>query len=101
MCAMKTLSQQAEDNLKSLMALPNMLMAPTICVDNIDLEQRVHDTSVGHRLHTFRGTWGYIHMPDEELIRSLDASELSIKSYLASLDNLQSFTIQPAHFWPS
>ncbi|OAV98166.1 hypothetical protein PTTG_01728 [Puccinia triticina 1-1 BBBD Race 1] len=100
--AMSSLATEAAADLRVAMRLNQSVpIAPTICIDNIDMEQRVHDPSVGHRSHTFRGTWGYVHVPDSELVSSLVLPDLSLQSYHASIEKVKSMTIEPHMFLPT
>ncbi|KNE87003.1 hypothetical protein PSTG_19628, partial [Puccinia striiformis f. sp. tritici PST-78] len=46
MSSLKTLSKEGEAGIKKAMAVrSNCPIAPTICIDNIDMEERVHDLS--------------------------------------------------------
>ncbi|KNE87887.1 hypothetical protein PSTG_18722 [Puccinia striiformis f. sp. tritici PST-78] len=65
------------------------------------MEQHVHDISVGNRSNTFRGTWGYIHVPDPALLQTLNLEDLTLKAYLDSLERARDFTINPLHFMPT
>jgi hypothetical protein len=58
-----------------------MMIPPSICINNLDMDQRMHDTSVGHWSHTFWGTWGYIHLPNANFIKLLDQSKLTLGDY--------------------
>jgi hypothetical protein len=100
--ALRSLSLEGQAAIKKVMAWQSSCpIAPTICIDNIDMEQRVHDKSVGRRSNTFRGTWGYIHVPNQSLLRSLNLEELTLASYQDSLRKLKSFSIEPLHFMPT
>ncbi|EFP91557.1 uncharacterized protein PGTG_17611 [Puccinia graminis f. sp. tritici CRL 75-36-700-3] len=102
MSALKTLSIEGQEAIKEVMSIQaNIPIAPTICIDNIDMEQGVHNLSVGNRSKTFRGTWGYVHVPNISLIRSLNPEELTLAAYRESLIKAKSFSIEPKHFLPS
>ncbi|KAH9443844.1 hypothetical protein Pst134EB_026235 [Puccinia striiformis f. sp. tritici] len=99
---LKTLAVNAEGNLKEAMsANPGRRIAPLLCIDNLDIEQKVHDLSVGNRSHTYRGTWGYVHLPDLELVNTLDASELTLTAYQDAIRQLDSLVIKPKMFFPT
>ncbi|PLW57231.1 hypothetical protein PCANC_03073 [Puccinia coronata f. sp. avenae] len=100
--ALKTLAKEQSKKLKSIMAKSsNLLIRPTICIDNIDMEERVHQSSIGHWTHTFRGTWGYVHLPDQKLLATLDPSELTISAYYQSLEQVKSMELNPTMFLPT
>ncbi|POW07051.1 hypothetical protein PSTT_08563 [Puccinia striiformis] len=102
MSSLKTLAKEGAAEIRNVMAVQSDCpIAPTICIDNIDIEERVHDISVGNRSRTFRGTWGYIHVPNQALIQSLNWEELTLAAYQKSLANLKEFTIEPVHFMPT
>jgi hypothetical protein len=102
MAALETLAKESADTLKEVvtthMTLP---IAPSICIDNIDIEQRVHQSSVGVRSNTFRGTWGYIHLPDKKLLQTLDLAEINLSAYNHSLKTVASMEIEPHMFLPT
>ncbi|POW10466.1 hypothetical protein PSTT_06094 [Puccinia striiformis] len=99
---LKTLAVNAKKNTKKAMETTSSCpIAPTLCIDNLDFEQKVHDLSVGNRSHTYRGTWGYIHLPDLELVKTLDASELTLSAYQEAIRNLDSLEIEPKMFLPT
>jgi hypothetical protein len=55
--AMKSLAIDAQAQLKQSMSIsPQCPIAPSICIDNIDMEEKVRNISVGHRAFTFCGT---------------------------------------------
>ncbi|KAA1128577.1 hypothetical protein PGTUg99_003744 [Puccinia graminis f. sp. tritici] len=100
--ALRSLACKAASDVKAAMKLNDDIpIAPTICIDNIDMEQRVHNVSVGHRSHLFRGTWGYVHVPNKELVGTLVLSDLSLASYHASIEKVKSMTINPSIFLPT
>jgi hypothetical protein len=102
MSALNTLSREGQAAIRKAMVIKDgCAIAPTICIDNIDMEQRVHDLSVGNRSKTFRGKWGYIHLPNALFLRSLNPDELTLQAYLDSLKKVQSFSIEPKHFMPN
>jgi hypothetical protein len=41
-------------------------------IDNLDIEERVHNHAVGNQTHNFHGTWGYVHLPLQDLIDTLN-----------------------------
>ncbi|POW03957.1 hypothetical protein PSHT_11421 [Puccinia striiformis] len=99
--ASRTLSKEGEAALRSVMQdRKYAYVAPSICIDDIDMEQRVHDLSVGNRSRTFCGTWGYIHLPNHALLRNLDMSELTLQAYHTAIHGLQNLSIEPHMFLP-
>ncbi|KAA1089281.1 hypothetical protein PGT21_012533 [Puccinia graminis f. sp. tritici] len=79
----------------------NSVIGPAICIDNLDIEERVHTQSVGHRSMMFHGTWGYIHKPNPSLLASLDHSHLTLEAYNRSLSAIPELKILPRMFIPT
>ncbi|POW11554.1 hypothetical protein PSHT_08425 [Puccinia striiformis] len=62
--------------------------APLLCIDNLDMEERIQMSSVGNQTRMFHGTWGYLHIPSEALWCTLNPDELSLEAYHAALKNI-------------
>ena len=98
----KTLLKHHESAIRKAMALTTSLpIALKICIDNIDMMQHVHQQSIGVRSHTYRGTWGYLHLPDNGLLDSLDVTHLSLESFHHALERVKSLDIHPYMFLPT
>ncbi|KNE87859.1 hypothetical protein PSTG_18750 [Puccinia striiformis f. sp. tritici PST-78] len=74
--------------------------ATFICIDNLDMEERIHLVSVGHRSMMFHGCWGYIHTPPKELLESLNLSEINLETYNQALQTVRTMKIRPRDFFP-
>ncbi|PLW17292.1 hypothetical protein PCASD_18373 [Puccinia coronata f. sp. avenae] len=72
--ALRALTSAAEERLKTVMALLPLrpALGPFVCIDNLDMQEKVHMSSIGHRSMMFHGTWGYVHMPSQELLDTLN-----------------------------
>ncbi|EFP86716.1 uncharacterized protein PGTG_13098 [Puccinia graminis f. sp. tritici CRL 75-36-700-3] len=100
--ALGSLAKCSQQRLRVAMAgKAGLPMAPSICIDNIDMVEKVHALSVGNRTHTFRGTWGYIHMPDQKLLKSLCSEELTLPAYYEAIRLADGLAIEPEYFLPS
>ncbi|KNF01069.1 hypothetical protein PSTG_05699 [Puccinia striiformis f. sp. tritici PST-78] len=100
--SLRTLSVYALGQLAKVMSLDvNSAFGPFICIDNLDMEERVHLVSVGHRSMMFHGCWGYIHTPPKDLLESLDLSEINLKTYHEALQTVQTMKIRPCNFLPN
>ncbi|EFP91832.2 uncharacterized protein PGTG_18026 [Puccinia graminis f. sp. tritici CRL 75-36-700-3] len=95
--ALLTLSREAMDRVANSMALSNRL-APLLCIDNLDLEERVQMATVGKQDRTFHGTWGYLHIPSNNLMNTISPAELTLEAYNDALRNVVSFQIDPQAF---
>ncbi|KAH9442005.1 hypothetical protein Pst134EB_028279 [Puccinia striiformis f. sp. tritici] len=98
--ALQSLSADSQDRVKDAMDA-SQLIAPLLCIDNLDMEERVHKATVGKQTRMFHGTWGYIHIPSKTLMDTLDPSELTLAAYHASLQKAASMVIEPDFFLPS
>jgi hypothetical protein len=76
-------------------------ICPSLCIDNLDIEERVHAHSIGHRSMMFHGTWGYIHLPNRSLLDLLDPRELTLEAYYESLQKVPSMKISVEMFLPT
>ncbi|EFP76489.2 uncharacterized protein PGTG_02930 [Puccinia graminis f. sp. tritici CRL 75-36-700-3] len=102
LAALGTLAKEAQSNLKLAMAgTDDNPVGPSICIDNIDMVEKVHALSVGNRTHTFRGTWGYIHLPDPKLLKRLKHDDLSLPAYYEAMRLAQDVPIEPEYFLPT
>ncbi|KAA1075907.1 hypothetical protein PGTUg99_027181 [Puccinia graminis f. sp. tritici] len=98
--ALQSLARAAANNIVNSMAIINRL-APPLCIDNLDMEERVHLATVGTQNRMFHGTWGYIHVPSKGLFDSLDASQLTLEAYHDSLRPVAELVIDPTMFLPT
>ncbi|KAA1139302.1 hypothetical protein PGTUg99_037688 [Puccinia graminis f. sp. tritici] len=98
--ALQSLSRAAADKIVHSMAIMNRL-APPLCIDNLDMEQRVHLASVRTQNRMFHGTWGYIHIPSDTLLDPLDPNQLTLAAYHDSLHPLANCVIDPDSFLPT
>ncbi|KAA1089275.1 hypothetical protein PGT21_012446 [Puccinia graminis f. sp. tritici] len=98
--ALRSLASEAQDKVASCMALSNH-MAPILCIDNLDMEERIQLATVGKQNRMFHGTWGYIHLPSKNLMQRLDPNEITLKAYHDSLRGVGSLVIDPNMFLPS
>ncbi|OAV96747.1 hypothetical protein PTTG_26233 [Puccinia triticina 1-1 BBBD Race 1] len=76
-------------------------MVPIICLDNLDFEESVHEKSVEKTTQMFHGTWGYLHVPNKELIDQFDPEEFSLERYQKAILDLADMQVQPSWFLPS
>ncbi|KAI7934321.1 hypothetical protein MJO28_017167 [Puccinia striiformis f. sp. tritici] len=99
--SLRTLSVHAMGQLTKVMSLKvNSAFGPFICIDNLDMEERIHLVSVGHRSMMFHGCWGYIHTPPKELLESLNLSEINLETYNQALQTVRTMKIRPRDFFP-
>ncbi|EFP87917.2 uncharacterized protein PGTG_13721 [Puccinia graminis f. sp. tritici CRL 75-36-700-3] len=95
--SLKELGLRAEDNIaEKLSNSENDPIAPFICIDNLDFEERIHTKSVGNDSHTFHGTWGYIHRLNSDLLTSVPAADLTLESYILAMEKIQDVQVSPS-----
>ncbi|KAA1108867.1 hypothetical protein PGT21_027890 [Puccinia graminis f. sp. tritici] len=98
--ALKTLGRHAENHIASVLDENNPI-APILCIDNLDFEQRIHSKSLGNDSQMFHGTWGYIHQIDRALLSSVSPSDLTLESYLSKMEEIPSLVVSPKMLIPS
>ncbi|KAA1139258.1 hypothetical protein PGTUg99_037582 [Puccinia graminis f. sp. tritici] len=76
-------------------------LAPFLCIDNLDFEQKIHSQSLGKSNRMFHGTWGYIHHPSQKLIDSVPPADITNESYQQAMSNLPSFQVIPSMLLPT
>ncbi|KAH9458328.1 hypothetical protein Pst134EB_010636 [Puccinia striiformis f. sp. tritici] len=97
--ALETLAIHAEGSIKRVMSLSKSpTLGPFICIDNLDIMEKVHKVAVGHRSMMYHGTWGYLQLPNQKLLESLDQSELNLNTYLQAIKDVPSMPIDPQAF---
>ncbi|KAH9449919.1 hypothetical protein Pst134EA_026630 [Puccinia striiformis f. sp. tritici] len=100
--ALKALGKEAEEKLKARFRLNRSpILAPFLCYDNLDFQEKVHNSSVGHTSQMFHGTWGYIHSPSVSLLRQLDPAQLTVEALKDALYLGSKLTIRPEMFTPT
>lgn len=83
--AMDTLKMLTEKKIKE-MGSTNYKIRPIWCVDNIDIEARIHDKKVEANSRVFHGTWGYLHEVPDHLIQDMTAEDLDLKIFLEAME---------------
>ncbi|KNE98432.1 hypothetical protein PSTG_08346 [Puccinia striiformis f. sp. tritici PST-78] len=74
--------------------------APLLCIDNLNMEERIQMSSVGNQTRMFHGTWGYLHIPSKALWCTLNPDQLSLEAYHTALKNVSKMTIDSGLFLP-
>ncbi|PLW09029.1 hypothetical protein PCANC_27524 [Puccinia coronata f. sp. avenae] len=100
--ALKRLSYQSERQIgfKMMSPLEHPSLAPFLCLDNLDFEQKVHTKSLGNSNHMFHGIWGYVHQLNPKLLASVPSSKLTLESYNQSMLKVSDLQVQPRMFVP-
>ncbi|KAI7948801.1 hypothetical protein MJO29_010466 [Puccinia striiformis f. sp. tritici] len=98
--ALKRLGRQSREKVATKISQSiSETLAPFLCIDNLDFEQKVHDKSLGKENQMFHGTWGY-QWPLSHLSKFLpsrdeeDSWELVLKAQIA--DVLLGYVASPA-----
>jgi hypothetical protein len=98
--ALQSLARHAQATFVQSMSITKEL-APILCIDNLDMEERVQMAAVGKQNCMFHGMWGYLHIPDQTLLKTLDLEELSLQAYHNSLRKVSSLVINADTFLPT
>ncbi|OAV94796.1 hypothetical protein PTTG_26880 [Puccinia triticina 1-1 BBBD Race 1] len=93
--ALNSLGKIAERTVVKKMANSNAPLAPIICMDNLDFEESIHKKLVKKTTQIFHGTWGYLHVPDRQLIDQFDPQDFSLGSFKAAVQKLLEMKVQP------
>ncbi|PLW31054.1 hypothetical protein PCASD_16050 [Puccinia coronata f. sp. avenae] len=100
--ALKTLSAHAAEDIKAVKSLDRSPdLGPFLCIDNLDIEEKVHMASITNQSMMFHGTWGYVQLPSKALLESLDKSELNLGAYKKAIQDVPNMQINPSVFLPS
>ncbi|KAA1118325.1 hypothetical protein PGTUg99_003964 [Puccinia graminis f. sp. tritici] len=93
--ALNYLSHEAKERISAkIKQSPASGLAPFLCIDNLDFEERIHTKSLGHSTHMFHGTWGYIHHPSPELIASVPSVDLTPEAYHEAMSKTSTVDVQ-------
>ncbi|PLW49009.1 hypothetical protein PCASD_05114 [Puccinia coronata f. sp. avenae] len=100
--ALKTLSGHAAEDVKAVMSLERSPeLSPFLCIDNLDIQEKVHTVSITDFSMMFHGTWGYVQLPSKALLDSLEKSELNLGAYQQAVKDVSTMQINPSMFLPS
>lgn len=72
---------------------------PLWCLDNIDIEARVHDKNVDSYSRMFHGTWGYLHDVPEHLLEDVSEEDINLKAYLDAVKKSQEVPVELDSFY--
>lgn len=97
--AMKTLGKETENAIKFEFTKPTTL-APLICVDNIDFEQRIHQRRLDRSTKMFHGSWGYVHFLKPNLLSNLNPDQFTLSRFKESMNARAGKRIDPGIFFP-
>ncbi|KAA1114733.1 hypothetical protein PGT21_020656 [Puccinia graminis f. sp. tritici] len=98
--AVSSLGRAAELKVIRQMASRKSPLAPIICLDNLDFEESVHEKSVENTTQMFHGTWGYLHVPNKQLIDQFDPEDFLLERYQKAIQDSAEMKVQPSFFLP-
>ncbi|KAA1138847.1 hypothetical protein PGTUg99_022337 [Puccinia graminis f. sp. tritici] len=100
--ALETLGEESKLKFQDRYKLDkSQLIAPLLCYDNLDFQEKVHMKSIGHTSQMFHGTWGYIHSIPPSLLSKLDPQDLTKEALKEALHRGTKLTIRPEMFTPT
>ncbi|OAV86765.1 hypothetical protein PTTG_29739 [Puccinia triticina 1-1 BBBD Race 1] len=92
MSALKTLSNKGEKAIRSAMrTVPGVPLAPTICIDNIDMEERIG---------TNPSAVYWQPLPHLELLANLDLPNMELSFFHEAMRSVEDLVIEPYMFLP-
>ncbi|PLW13822.1 hypothetical protein PCANC_19397 [Puccinia coronata f. sp. avenae] len=100
--ALNYLSKEAQK--KVLTSLSKSLvptLAPFICVDNLDFEQKIQAKLIDRTNRMFHGTWGYVHHPSQLLIDLVPSADLTLDAYRKAMFKASSLDVHPRMLLPT
>lgn len=56
-----------------------------LCIDNLDMMERVHSQRIDATSKTFHGTWGYAHYIDRKILADLKSEECTVADFQKTL----------------
>lgn len=86
--AMDTLGAAAEITLKE-MCSKDYNIHPTMTLDNIDIQARIHDPRIESTTKMFHGSYGYLHFLPENLLKDIKSHEASVENLLKCIRHSQ------------
>ncbi|EFP80005.1 uncharacterized protein PGTG_05230 [Puccinia graminis f. sp. tritici CRL 75-36-700-3] len=100
--ALRSLGSEAKSKLEAIYKMGDSpLVAPLLCYDNLDFQEKVHMKSIGHSSKMFHGTWGYVHTIPRSLQSHLDPAELTVEALNKALHIGKDLKIRPDMFTPT
>ncbi|KAA1073383.1 hypothetical protein PGT21_010462 [Puccinia graminis f. sp. tritici] len=100
--ALKSLGTEAKAKLESVFDMEKPpFLAPLLCYDNLDFQEKVHMKSIGHSSQMFHGTWGYVHTIPPGLLSRLDPLQLTTEALNSALHLGKELVIRPKMFTPT
>lgn len=79
--AMDTLGEAAAQNVKARCSQTYSLR-PSMILDNIDIQSRIHNVRIEKTTKVFHGSYGYLHFIPEHLTKDLTAAESSVENLI-------------------
>ncbi|KAI7939579.1 hypothetical protein MJO29_014315 [Puccinia striiformis f. sp. tritici] len=99
--AIRALGKLAKKKILRIMSDDSAVLAPIICIDNINFEESVHDESAEKTSQMFHGTWGYLHVVNWQLLKQFDPSNFSLEKYHQSILDSATMPLKPSFFLPT
>lgn len=72
-----------------------------ICIDNIDMMERVHSRRLDATSKTYHGTWGYIHYLKPDFISCLNSTNCTVPAFQQYLKEDIKKPVKPAELLPT
>ncbi|PLW54731.1 hypothetical protein PCANC_03667 [Puccinia coronata f. sp. avenae] len=100
--ALNYLSKEAQKKVSTSLSKSLVpTLAPFICVDNLDFEQKIQAKSIDRTNRMFHGTWGYVHHPSQLLIDLVPSADLTLDAYRKAIFKASSLDVHPRMLLPT
>lgn len=97
--AMKSVGEKAAEKIRLIFSKESKL-APSIVLDNIDMQERIHHTRLDARTKMYHGTWGYVHPIDQSVLEGLHENAFDKDKFLNLLKPNEDKPIDASTFFP-
>lgn len=98
--ALETVGSKAAAKIRLVFSKKTKL-APTICLDNIDMQERVHNVRMDTRTKMYHGSWAYVHQLDDALLADVDPKAFKLDSFSSHLQPDPEKPFDPSDFFPN
>ncbi|PLW21675.1 hypothetical protein PCANC_03175 [Puccinia coronata f. sp. avenae] len=100
--ALNYLSKEAQKKVSTSLSKSLVpTLAPFICVENLDFEQKIQAKSIDRTNWMFHGTWGYVHHPSQLLIDLVPSADLILDAYCKAMFKASSLDVHPQMLLPT
>ncbi|KAH9814587.1 hypothetical protein DFH28DRAFT_862788, partial [Melampsora americana] len=97
---MDTLGLAAEKSIKHIRSLPYTIR-PFLVLDNIDIQACVHNPCIESTTKMFHGSYGYLHVLPDHLVKDMDPAEANVNNLLKYVRQSQAQPFKISYLLPN